>query len=125
MKGNLKEFDKEKTLFKSIYCGDCKQRKVCGKLDQSFCCPCQYQIELKKAKVYSNYQQVFRRKEQEQKERFRQLQLLKNYRGCKDCKSLAVDAYSFYDKSQLVCQPCRMIKENGASGAVSFLEQSK
>jgi len=42
MKGKLEEFDKEKGLFKSIYCGDCKQRKVCGKLDQSFCCLCQY-----------------------------------------------------------------------------------
>ena len=125
MKGKLEEFDKEKGLFKSIYCGDCKQRKVCGKLDQSFCFLCQYQIELEKAKRYSNYQQVFRRKEQEQKERFWQLQLLKNYQGCKQCRSLITDAYSLYEENRLVCQPCRLAKEGGASGAISFSEQSK
>ena|ERR1700753_639400 len=125
MKGNLKEFDKEKNLFKSVYCGGCKQVKVCGKLDQSFCCPCQYQIEQERAEEYSDYQQVFQRKERERKARVQQLKLLWKYSGCKQCGSLAVDACFLYDENKLICQPCRMRKEGGTSGAISFLEQSK
>jgi RNA polymerase-binding transcription factor DksA len=45
--------------------------------------------------------------------------------GCKDCGSKEVDAYSLYDEKKLVCQPCRMKKEGGASGSVSFLERQK
>jgi hypothetical protein len=125
MKGNWKEFDKEKRLFKTIYCGGCKQRKVCGKLDQSFCCLCQYQIELEKATEYSSYQQVFQKKEQEQKERFQQLQLLRKYKGCKQCGNLEIDAYSLYEENKLVCEPCRLVKEGGSSHPISFSKQSQ
>jgi len=82
-------------------------------------------MEQERSTEYSSYQQVYQRKEQEKKDRLRQLQLLRNYQGCKHCKSLSVDAYSLYENNQLVCQPCRMAKEGGASGAISFPEQSK
>ena len=125
MKGKLKEFDKEKRLFKTVYCLDCKQVKVCGKVSLEYCCSCAYQIELEKAREYSNYQQVYQRKKQEQKEKFQQLKLLKNYQGCKQCGSLKVDAYLLYENSRLVCQPCLIRKEGSATGAISFFEQSK
>lgn len=125
MKRYWKEFDKENNLFKTVYCLDCKQVKVCGKVSSEYCCFCAYQTEKVKAQEYSSYQQIYQRKEQGKKEKFQQLQLLRNYQGCKHCKSLSVDAYSLYENSLLVCQPCRMVKEGGASGAISFLEQSK
>lgn len=95
MKGNWKYFDKEKGLFKTIYCGECKQRRVCGKLNPEYCCSCQYQIEQERAEEYSSYQQVYQRKKQEQKDKFQQLQLLRSYQGCKQCGSLVVDALFF------------------------------
>jgi|SRR6185437_2463684 len=125
MKGNLKEFDREKRLFKTVYCLECKQVKVCRKLDTEICCSCAYQIEKEKAQEYSNYQQVYQRKEQEQKEHIQQLKLLREYSGCKNCQSKEVDAYSLYEKNQLACQPCRMKKEGSATGAISFVKQSK
>ncbi|CAI2187391.1 7063_t:CDS:2 [Funneliformis geosporum] len=77
-------------------------------------------MEQARVQEYSSYQQVYQRKEQEQKERFQQLQLLRNYQGCKQCGSLAVDAYSLYEENRLVCQPCRLVKESKASEAISF-----
>ena len=92
---------------------------------KSYCCSCYYQNEQVKAEEYSDYQQVYQRREQEQKEKFQQYQLLKSYQGCKQCGSLAVDAYHLYENNQLTCQPCLMKKEGSASGAISFLEQQK
>jgi len=125
MKDLLKENNKQKHQFRSYYCLDCKQIKPCHILNKEYCCSCAYQIEQEKSGEYSNYQQVYQRKEKEKKEKFQQLQLLSNYQGCHDCKSLAVDAYSLYENNQLICQPCRMRKEGGASGAISFLGQQK
>lgn len=125
MEWDWKERDKQKTLFKSYYCAGCKQRKVCGKLNPEYCCSCYYQMEQEKAEKYSDYQQVYQKKEQEQKEKFQQLQILKNYSGCPKCGSLAVDAYSLYEESQLICQPCRTKKEGGSSQPISFTEQQK
>jgi hypothetical protein len=125
MTWNLKENNREKHLFKSYFCSNCKQRKVCGKLDPEICCTCYYQNEREKAKEYNSYEKVLVSKKREQKERFQQLQLLKNYKGCKQCESLAVDAYSLYENKKLVCQPCRIRKEGSASVSISFLEQKK
>jgi len=36
-----------------------------------------------------------------------------------------VDACELHENNRLVCQPCLMRKEGSASGAISFLEQSK
>jgi len=36
-----------------------------------------------------------------------------------------VDAYNLYENNQLVCQPCLMVKEGGASSPISFAGQSK
>ena len=72
-----------------------------------------------------DYQQVYQRKQQEKQEYIQQYQLLKNYQGCRQCGSLAVDAYSLYSENQLVCQSCRMKKEGGSSSPISFLEQQK
>jgi hypothetical protein len=93
----------ENNLFKSYYCSQCKQTKPCYILSQEYCCACYYQIEQERAEEHSSYQQVFQRKEQEQKERFQQLQLLKNYQGCPKCRSKEVDAYSLYENNQLIC----------------------
>lgn len=125
MNWNWKEQRKQKNLFKSYYCPNCRQQKSCGKLDQSFCCSCQYQIERERAEEYSDYQLVYQRKEQEQKERFRQYQLLRDYLGCPQCGSKEADAYHLYNENKLVCQPCRMVKESGASGEISFASESK
>lgn len=124
MKDLLNEINREKNLFKSYYCGGCKQRKPCGKLNQGLCCPCQFQMEQEKAQEYSDYQQVYQRKVKKSKEYVQQLQLLKNYPGC-NCGSKEVDAYHLYQASKLICQPCLMSKERGASGTISFLEQQK
>lgn len=125
MKYNWKEHNREKHLFKSYYCSSCKQTKPCHILNQEYCCACYYQNEREKAKEYSNYEKVLISKKREQKERFRQLKLLKDYKGCKQCGSKEVDAYFLYENNRLVCQPCQMRKEGSASGAISFSEQSK
>jgi len=125
MKGWDKENHKQKHLFKSIYCGECKQRKSCGKLSRAFCCSCQYQMEQEKAKEYSSYQQVYQRKVKEQQDSYQQLKLLREYSGCKQCGSKEVDAYDLYRKGQLVCQPCLTSKEGSSSSPISFLEQEK
>ena len=103
----------------------CKQVKPCQLLDQSECCSCAYRKEQEKAEEYSDYQLVYQRKEQEKKDHIQQLQILKNYPSCKQCGSKEVDAYSLYEDSKLVCQPCRMKKEGGSSGPISFSEKSK
>ncbi|CAG8483843.1 9193_t:CDS:2 [Cetraspora pellucida] len=69
--------------------------------------------------------QVYQRKVVERQKHIQQLQLLKKYLGCKKCGSLAIDAYSLYENSQLICQPCRMKKEGGSSSPISFLEKEK
>lgn len=107
MEWNWKENNREKHQFKTTYCLGCKQVKTCGKLNTEYCCRCYYEIE------------------QERKDSYKQYQLLKNYRGCPQCGSKEVDAYSLYNENKLVCQPCRMVKEGGASGAISFSGWSK
>lgn len=131
MKRNWKENNKQKDLFKSYYCAGCNQRKVCGLLTdwdsewKSYCCWCYYQKEEAEAAEFSSYEEVLVSKQIDRERRFRQLQLLKGYRGCKECGSLAVDAYSLYENNRLVCQPCLMRKEGGSSGPISFSERSK
>jgi hypothetical protein len=125
MKEFLNNDLRENNLFKSYYCSDCKQRKVCERLDLEICCACIYQKEVEKAKEYSDYQQVYQQKLRERKEHYRQLELLKNYRGCPKCRSKEVDAYELFENNRLVCQPCLIKKEGNATGAISFSEQSK
>ena len=112
-------------LFKSAYCFACKQIKTCSLLHLEYCCSCYYQNQLERAKEYNNYEKVFTSKKQEKKARFQQLQLLKNYLGCKNCGSKEIDAYTLYQENKLVCQPCLLKKEGGASGPLSFTEQQK
>jgi len=112
-------------LFKSTYCFACKQIKTCSLLHPEFCCSCYYQRQKETAQEYSDYEKIFTSKKQEQKTRFQQLQLLKNYSGCKTCGSLEIDAYSLYQENKLICQPCLMRKEKGVCGPISFTEQSK
>lgn len=125
MKDKWREFDKEKTLFKSYYCVGCKQTKPCYILSQEYCCNCTFEKEQEKAKEYNDYQQVYQRKVKEWKEKFQQLQLLKNYQGCPKCKSKEIDAYSLYENNQLTCWNFLIKKQGQASGAISFSEQSK
>jgi hypothetical protein len=126
-----KDYRKEKTLFKSYYCSNCKQRKPCGKLNdwdsewKSYCCHCYYESEQVKAEEYSNYQQVYQRKEQERQKNVQQYQLLKDYLGCPKCRSKEVDAYHLYNENKLICQPCLMKKEGSSTSPSSFSEQNK
>lgn len=125
MEWNLKENNKQKHQFKSYYCLGCKQRKVCGKLNLEYCCPCFYQEEQEKAAGYNSYEEVLASKQIDREREFRQLELLRSYRGCKECRSKEVDAYSLYENSWLVCWVCLVKKEGGSSSPISFSEQSK
>ena len=125
MRDLFNKSERERHQFKSYYCLDCKQVKPCHTISQEYCCSCAYQIERERNQEYSNYQLVYQRKIKEQKEHIQQLKLLREYSGCPKCQSKEVDAYSLYEKNQLACQPCRMRKEGGASGSVSFLERQK
>src|SRR3954454_19720423 len=120
-----KRFGKEKPQFRSYYCGDCKQIKPCQLLAPPKCCACYYQNEQARAKEYSNQPQIYQHKAQERQKHDRQLLLLKNYQGCKACKSLEVDAYSLYENNQLVCWNCLIKKESQVSSPTSFLGQQK
>jgi len=131
MEWNWKKYNREKTLFRSYYCVGCKQTKPCRLLTdwdsewKNYCCWCYYEREKERAKEYNSYERTLASQQKERKEKFQQLELLRSYLGCHDCKSLEVDAYSLYESSKLVCQPCRMKKEGGASSPVSFLERQK
>lgn len=82
-------------------------------------------MEQERAKEYSDYQQIYQQKRQEQQARIQQLKLLWEYSGCKQCGSKEVDAYSLYEENKLACQPCLMKKEGGSSSPISFIEQEK
>jgi len=125
MKRYLKEVNQQKHLFKSYYCAGCNQRKSCGKLNLEICCPCIYQKEQEKTQVNNSYEEVLVSKQIDREKRFRQLQLLRSYRGCPQCGSLAVDAYFLYENNRLVCQPCLIRKEGHSSSPISFFERSK
>lgn len=125
MKGNWKEPHREKTLFKTVYCLECKQIKTCGKLNSEYCCSCAYQMEQERTQEYSDYEKLLANKQKAQKARTRQLKLLWDYGGCRKCGSYAVDAYELYENNQLVCWSCLIKKEGRASGSVSFLGQQK
>lgn len=122
---------KQKHLFRSIYCEGCKQKKPCGTLTnwdsegKSYCCPCQFQIEQEKSQAYNSYEEVLASKQIEREKRLRQLELLRNYLGCKRCGSKEVDAYGLFEENRLVCQPCLMKKAGGSSSPTSFTEESK
>jgi hypothetical protein len=131
MKDLLKENNRQKHQFKSYYCARCRQVKPCQLLTgwssewKSYCCSCYYEGERDRGVEYSSLEKVLESKREEKQNKIRQLQLLKSYLGCKWCKSLAVDAYSLYEKNKLVCQPCLMRKEGGSSSPISFLGQGK
>ena len=112
-------------LFKSTYCFACKQVKTCSLLHPEFCCSCYYQSQKERAQEYSSYEKILTDKQRQNQVNFYQLQLLKNYRGCKNCRSLEVDAYTLYQENKLLCYPGLLKKEGGASSPVSFLEQQK
>lgn len=123
--------NQQKHQFKSYYCAGCLQSKPCQLLTgwdseyKSYCCQCYYQREQERTEEYSSYEKVLTSKQKEQVRKIRQLQLLRGYLGCKQCKSLAVDAYSLYEENKLVCQPCLAKKEGGSSSPISFLGQRK
>ncbi|CAI2182435.1 1269_t:CDS:2 [Funneliformis geosporum] len=94
-------------------------------INQEYCCSCAYQIEQERAREYSSYQLVYQRKKQEKKDSIQQLQLLKDYPGCRSCSSKEIDAYNLYENNQLVCQPCLIRKEGRSSSPISLTEQQK
>ncbi len=131
MNWNIKQNHQQKHLFKSYYCAGCQQRKPCGVLTdwdsewKSYCCGCYYQSEQQRAKEYNSYEKVLVSKQREKQEHIQQLQLLKNYLGCQQCRSKEVDAYSLYKNNRLVCWACLVKKLGRASSPVSFTGQSK
>lgn len=131
MNWNWKKYRKQKCQFKSYYCLGCKQKKPCQLLTdwdsqwKNYCCWCYYQSKQARGKEYESYEKVFASRQKENQAKFQQLQLLKNYSGCKTCGSLEVDAYSLYQENKLICQPCLLKKEGGTSSPISFAEQSK
>jgi hypothetical protein len=131
MKDWEQENNKQKHQFKSYYCAGCRQSKPCGLLTswdsdwKSYCCACYYQSEQNKSQEYSTYKKVLKSKQKENKEKFQQLQLLKDYQGCKKCQKKRIDAYSLYENNKLVCWACLVKKEGGASSPISFTEQSR
>ena len=119
------ENNKQKTLFKTYYCLECKQVKPCHLLSDSKCCACYFQIEQERAKEYSSFEKVLISKQKEQAVKYKQYQLLKNYLGCSQCGGLEVDAYELYENNRLVCQPCLMRKTGRSSSPISFSEKQK
>lgn len=122
---NEKENNKEKHLFKSFYCSSCQQTKPCYVLSKEFCCNCVYEKERAKSKVFSSYQKLLKSKQRERKENYQQLELLRNYQGCKKCKSKEIDGYSLYKKNKLICWACLVKKGVEASSPINFTRQSK
>ena len=104
MDWNWKEHNQVKTLFKTIYCWDCKQVKICGKLSSEYCCLCSFQDQQDRTQEYSTYEKTLAKKQRERQKHIQQLQLLRSHQGCRDCTSLEVDAYSLYEENKLVCQ---------------------
>lgn len=133
MKNIFKESNKGKHQFRSYYCADCRQIKPCGTLTgwneeyKSYCCQCYYQSQQERSKnpEYSSYETVYQQKLKGRQEYTQQLQLLKRYSGCSQCKSQEADAYSLYENSVLVCWTCLIKKAGVASSPISFSEQSK
>jgi len=131
MNWNRKEQKQQKHQFKSYYCVDCKQRKVCGLLTdwdsewKNYCCWCYYQSKQERAAEYNSYEETLASKQIDRERKFRQLQLIRSYRGCPKCGSKEVDAYFLYEENRLVCQPCLAEKEGGSSSPISFLEEQK
>jgi hypothetical protein len=82
-------------------------------------------MEQEKAQEYNSYEEVLTSKQIDRERTLRQLQLLRSYSGCPQCRSKAVDAYFLYEKNRLVCQPCLMGKEGRSSSPISFSEKSK
>jgi len=112
-------------LFRSYYCASCKQTKPCQLLDHSECCACYFQGEQEQAQEYSDYQIVYQQKVKERKEKFQQLELLRDYGGCPQCGSPEVDACELYENNRLVCQLCLMRKTGSSSSPISFFGQSQ
>jgi hypothetical protein len=131
MKGWEKKFSREKHLFRSYYCQECKQRKSCRTLTsenkdwQSYCCLCYFQQVVKRTQEYLSWEKILAEKHAEQKSRIKQLKLLRNYQGCNKCSSYAVDAYDLLEENKLICQPCLAKKTGGSASPISFAEQSQ
>ena len=118
---------KAKREFESLYCRDCHQAKPCGVIssEAGYCCKCLLERSQKEAKEHSSLEQVLSDEKQERENRVKELQLLKNYAGCPECKSKLIDSWNLYQEKQLVCQPCLMAKEGGASGEVSLAGEAR
>src|SRR5688572_31643913 len=109
---------KVKREFETLYCRSCYQSKPCGAVggEASYCCQCLLESSKKRTEEHSSLEQVLSDEKQERENRVKELQLLKNYAGCPECGSKMAEGWISYQEKQLVCQPCLMAKEGGASG---------
>ena len=115
----------KKRNFQTHYCLACKQIKVCGTFAKDYCCFCFCRREQEKSQDYLDYSQTYQQESKNQRQKYQQLLLLKNYDGCSECQSKMVDAYELYENSRLVCQPCLVRKTGGSSSPISFSEKAK
>jgi hypothetical protein len=97
MKGLLKETSQGKDLFKSIYCLDCQQVKVCGKLSLEYCCPCSYQNQREKYANYLTYEKALTYEKKQRKEHKRNLYRLAKKKTIKNQIEFA-DWKKFYQQ---------------------------
>lgn len=131
MDWNQKETNQQKHQFRSHYCLGCRQRKPCGLLTEwdskwkDYCCPCYFQNQLERNQGNSSYEETLARQQIDQEKRLRQLQLLKSYGGCSECGSLQVDAWSLWEETRLVCQPCLARERGWTTSPISFWGQSQ
>jgi hypothetical protein len=76
MKELLNISSQANNLFRSIYCCDCQQVKVCGKVSWEYCCQCSYQNHLRNWTEYLIYAKALTYEKQQKKEHERNLQQL-------------------------------------------------
>lgn len=136
MKGLFHKDVKHKHLlrlsFKSHYCRICNQKRPCRALTEwktewkDYCCACYYQTWKERTPAHLSYEEVLASQQVEQEKSFRQLQLLKSYRGCRECGSEEVDARFLYEELRLVCQSCwshQGEEESWTTSPISFREK--
>jgi hypothetical protein len=111
---------------------------------EGYCCECYFKSEQEEAQEYSDYQTIYQREVKEKQKDFQQLELLKNYLGCPECRSKVVDFHLLEEEKKLVCSFClvekrqvlelerrKKVGENlyplvvDGSNPVSFSEKSK
>ncbi|MCE8164133.1 MAG: hypothetical protein I3273_07875 [Candidatus Moeniiplasma glomeromycotorum] len=108
MEWKSKENNKQKHLFKSYYCSDCKQTKPCQLFAKQECCNCVYQIEREKFQEYISYEKILTNKQRERQEtlqELKQLRIWKEQKKCSYCGKKTIQK-DWLLRGELVCLKC-------------------